>query len=177
MRISTTSLILARMSPKLIAVIGTTALLSTFAQNLASGPSVNVVALQPPVYPSMAIAAHLAGEVDLKITLLETGVPGTVQVESGPQMLRQAAVDSAKRSKFASAAGGHADESYPLVYKFLLDDTRGCNQDRDPSYPRIKSESNTITISEQPVPMCDPTAERIRVRSWKCLYIWKCKVR
>ena len=165
------------MSPKLIAALGIAVLLSASAQNLASGPSVKVITLEPPVYPSMAIAGHLSGEVDLEITLLENGVPGSVHVVSGPQMLRQAAADSAKRSKFASPVGGHPDESYPLVYKFLLDDTRGCNQERDPSYPRVKSESNTITIFDQPVPMCDPTAERVRVRSWKCLYLWKCRLR
>ena len=125
----------------------------------------------------MAIAAHMSGEVDLEITLPENGVPGTVHVVSGPQTLRQAAVDSAKRSKFESTVAGHSDETYPLVYKFLLNDTRGCNQEPDPSYPRIKSESNTITISAQSVPMCDPTAESIHVRSWKCLYLWKCRTR
>ena len=165
------------MSPKLIGVIGTAALLSAFAQNPAPGPSVKVITLEPPVYPSMAIAGHISGEVDLEITLLENGMPGTVHVVGGPQMLRQAAEDSAKRSKFAPATEGHPDESYPLVYKFHLDETPGCNQERDPSYPRVKSESNTITISEQSVPMCDPTAERVRVRSWKCLYLWKCRVR
>ena len=170
------SLILARMSPKLSATLGTAALLAAWAQNPVSGPSVKVITLEPPVYPSTAIAAHMSGDVDLEITLLESGVPGTVHVVSGPQMLRQAAADSAKRSKFASAPGNRPDESYPLVYRFVLDDTRGCNQERDPSYPRVKSESNTITISEQPVSMCDPTAERVRVRSWKCLYLWKCRL-
>ena len=165
------------MNPKLIGVIGTAALVSALAQNAASAPSVKVLTLQPPVYPSMAIAAHVSGEVDLEITLLENGMPGTVHVVSGPQMLRQAAADSAKRSKFASSAGGHADESYSLVYKFLLVDNRGCNQEPDPSYPRIKSESNTITISAQSVPMCDPTAESVHTRSWKCLYLWKCRTR
>jgi TonB family protein len=165
------------MSPKLIVVIGTAALLSALAQNPASGPSVKIITLQPPVYPSMAIAAHMSGEVDLEITLLENGAPGTVHVVSGPQMLGQAAADSAKRSKFAPIAGGHADESYPLVYKFVLLDNRGCNQEPDPSYPRIKSELNTITITAQSVPMCDPTAETVHTRSWKCLYLWKCRTR
>ena len=165
------------MSPKLIVLIGTAALLSALAQNRASGPSVKIITLQPPAYPSMAIAAHISGEVNLKITLLENGLPGTVHVVSGPQILRQAAADSAKRSKFESVAGGQPDQPYPLVYKFLLVDTRGCNQEQDPSYPRVKTESNTITISEQSVPMCDPAADQIHVRSWKCLYLWKCRTR
>ena len=164
------------MNPKLIGVIGTAALFSALAQNPASAPSVKVLTLQPPVYPSMAIAAHVSGEVDLEITLLENGMTGTVHVVSGPQMLRQAAEDSAKRSKFAPAAGGNPSDSYPLVYKFLLNE-RACNQEPDPSYPRIKTDSNTITIAAQSVPACDPAAEQIHTRSWKCLYLWKCRTR
>ena len=164
------------MSPKLIAALAMAVLVSASAQDLPK-PSLKVVTLDPPVYPPMASAAHVSGEVDLKITLIQNGVPENVQVESGPQMLRQAAVESAKRSKFESMTGSRTEESYQLVYKFVLDDTRGCNQERDASYPRLKIESNTVTISEQPVPICDPAADRFRVRSWKCLYLWKCKLR
>jgi len=165
------------MGPKLIGVIGTAALLSALAQNPASGPSVKIITLQPPVYPSMAIAARVAGEVNLKITLPENGIPATVQVESGPQMLRPAAVESAKRSKFEAVSGDRANESYELVYRFALDNNLACDQARDSSYPHIKSESNTVTISEQSMPLCDPAADQIHVRSWKCLYLWKCRTR
>lgn len=164
------------MGPKLIAAFGMAVLLSASAQN-SSKSSLKVVALEPPVYPAAALAAHLSGEVNLKIALPENGVPAAVQVEGGPQMLRPAAVESAKRSKFESGAGGRTGESYQLVYRFVLDDTRQCNQERDTSYPRVKIESNIVTVSEQPVPLCDPGTERIRVRSWKCLYLWKCRVR
>jgi len=125
----------------------------------------------------MAIAARVSGEVDLKITLPENGIPATVQIESGPQMLRPAAAESAKQSKFEVITKESADESYRLVYKFVLDNNRGCDQDRNPSYPHVKSESNTVTITEQAVPLCDPAADQIHVRSWKCLYLWKCRTR
>jgi hypothetical protein len=125
----------------------------------------------------MAMAARVYGEVDLKITLLPDGTPAKVQVQSGLQMLRQAAVDSATRSRFELTPGDHPDEFYNLVYRFALDKARGCDQERDKSYPHIRYESNTVTISEQPMSICDPTTEQVRVRSIKCLYLWKCRLR
>ncbi len=88
-------------------------------------------------------------------------------------MLKQAAINSAARSQFhgnlENRTGG-----YRLVYRFVLDQTTNCEHDH--SYPRVKLETNLVTITEQNVPTCDPSAtiERIRFRSAKCLYAWKC---
>jgi TonB family protein len=168
-----------RMSWKLVWDIGRVALLLAFAQSTPSSPSLLAVKLEPPVYPPIAMAARVSGDVDLKITLRPDGTPESVQAESGPQMLKQAAVDSASRSRFQLASGDHAEASYQLVYRFALDKALGCNQERDKSYPHIHYESNTITITEQPSSICDPVAdtEPVRVRSVKCLYLWKCKQR
>lgn len=165
------------MSCKLVAFIGRAALLLPLAQSGTSTPSLEAVKLEPPVYPPYAMAARVSGEVDLKITLKPDGTPRTVQVGSGPQNLRQAAVESATRSRFEVAPGNSAGESYQLIYRFVLDEARGCGQDRDKSYPHIHYESNTITISEQPMTTCDPVAEPTRVRSIKCLFLWKCGLR
>lgn len=171
-----------RMSWKLVGVMGRAALLLAFAQSTPSRPSLEAVKLEPPVYPPIAIAARVSGDVDLKISLLSDGTPGAVQVESGPQMLKQAAVDSARRSAFRLASGDQAQQSYQLVYRFTLDKAPACNRERDKSYPHIHYDSNTITISEQPTPECDPgpwdpAGERVRVRSIRCLYLWKCRLR
>ena len=165
------------MSWKLVGVMGRAALLLPLAQSNTSTPSLEAIKLEPPVYPPYAMAARVSGEVDLKIILQSDGTPGTVQVESGPQNLRQAAVESATRSRFELAPGNHAGESYQLVYRFVLDKARGCGQERDKSYPHIHYEANTITISEQPMTTCDPDAEPTRVRSIKCLFLWKCGLR
>ncbi|MBV8114223.1 MAG: energy transducer TonB [Silvibacterium sp.] len=157
--------------------MGRAALLLALAQSTTSGPSLQVVKLEPPVYPPIAMAARVFGEVDLKTTLLPDGTPAKVQVQSGPQMLRQAAVDSATRSRFELKPGDHPDDFYNLTYRFALDKALACGQERDKSYPHIRYESNTVTISEQPMTICDPTTEQVRVRSIKCLYLWKCGVR
>ena len=121
----------------------------------------------------MAIAARVSGEVVLNVTLASDGSTREVAVESGPAMLRQAAVESAKQSRFQVEAQNQSGE-YRLVYRFVLDQTENC--EHDDSYPRVKHEGNVVTITEQNVPICDPASviERVRFRSAKCFYLWKC---
>jgi len=71
-------------------------------------------------------------------------------------------------------AGDHSTEPYQLIYKFVLDDPRGC--DRDPSYPHISQDANIITIAQEAALLCDPTSEitQVRARSVKCLFLWEC---
>jgi hypothetical protein len=87
-------------------------------------------------------------------------------------MLRQVAINSAIRSQFQANLENRTG-GYRLVYRFVFDQTTKC--EHDDSYPRVKREANLVTITEQNVPLCDPTAViETRFRSAKCLYLWKC---
>jgi hypothetical protein len=132
----------------------------------------SVQKLEAAEYPPMAVAARIYGDVILNVRLASDGSASAVTVESGPPMLRQATINSATRSTFQAKAGNPI--GYRLVYRFVLDQTTKC--EHDDSYPRVKHEANLVTITEQNVPICDPTAviERVRFRSAKCLYLWKC---
>jgi hypothetical protein len=162
------------MKLKLALLIANGVLLSASAQSLDTEPSLKIVNLKPPIYPPIALAAHVAGEVDLEIGILENGAAGDVRVKSGPQMLREAAVESAKSSLFQTGGLRNDGHTYVLVYKFALDPA-SC-EGRDMSYPHVSYDSSTVTISENAVPLCDPAAD-IRVRSAKCLFLWKCGLR
>ena len=120
----------------------------------------------------MASAARVWGEVNLSITLAMDGTAESVTVDSGPPMLRQAAIESAKGSKFQPVSEGQVGQMYQLSYEFSLE-VLGCEQARDQSYPRVTFDANTVEISEQVPPLCDPGAD-IKVRSAKCLFLWKC---
>ena len=136
-------------------------------------PQVTIVKLATPTYPPMALAARVWGEVSLDVTLAPDGTAKTVAVQSGPPMLRQTVVDSATQSQY-QANVENSTGTYRVVYDFVLDQTTKC--EHDDSYPRVKHEANTVTITEQNVPLCDPSAviETIRFRSAKCIYLWKC---
>ena len=142
------------------------------AQLPSSDAQLTFVRLQAPAYPPIAMAARVWGDVILSVTLATDGTAESVTVDSGPQMLRQAAVDSAKGSRFQPVGEGKVDHVYKLVYKFSFE-VLPCFQAPDQSYPQVKVESNTVAISGQSVPICDPAADR-RVRSPKCLFLWKC---
>ena len=149
------------------------ALLWTYASIFGQEQQLAVVKLGAAVYPPMAVAARVYGEVILNVTLTSDGSANVVTAESGPPMLRQAAINSATRSQFEANLENRTG-GFRLVYRFALDQTTKC--EHDDSYPRVKHEANVVTITEQNVPICDPGAviERVRFRSAKCLYLWKC---
>jgi TonB family protein len=54
----------------------------------------------PPTYPAIAKAARVAGTVILAATISKSGFVTNVQVVSGPQMLRQSAIDAVKEWRY-----------------------------------------------------------------------------
>jgi protein TonB len=54
----------------------------------------------PPVYPTIAKTARVAGTVELEATISKTGTIKDLHVVSGPFMLRQAAVDAVRTWRY-----------------------------------------------------------------------------
>lgn len=143
-----------------------------------SGPQTSapqIAKLPPAQYPSMARAAHVSGNVELRITLQPGGTPGSIEVLNGPPMLRQPAVEFAKQTEFKCADCSGDAASFPLNIKYELGEPIYCDPP-DASYPRISQDGNTITIVAQPFGTCDPAATTTfrKARSAKCLYLWRC---
>ncbi len=148
---------------------------SILAQTSDSESSLKVEHVQAAEYPAMAMAARVSGDVNLSVILGADGIPTSVTVDSGPPMLRQAAVDSATRSKFQVILGSRTG-AYRVIYRFIFNTDQKCDDERDSSYPHITHQSNIITIEAQPFLICDPAGviERVRARSGKCLFLWRC---
>lgn len=53
-----------------------------------------------PVYPAMARATRTAGRVELRATISRTGTIENLRVESGPQILIQAAIDAVSQWRY-----------------------------------------------------------------------------
>ena len=87
------SLYWPQMKPFVWAVTANALLLSVFGQSPASAPSLRIVKLDAPHYPPIATAARVSGDVKLKITIAEDGTARTVEVTSGPEMLKRVAMD------------------------------------------------------------------------------------
>jgi len=139
-----------------------------------------------PVYPPLARQTRIAGDVELTLELRTDGSLESVAVVSGHPLLKQAALDSARQSLFECQKCSDGTFSYHMVYSFQLIDADGCckaaetnvnAQMQEQSIPRVIQSGNHVTVVDRPACICDPAADTVKVRSLKCLYLWKCAVR
>jgi TonB family protein len=129
--------------------------------------------LSPLVYPPMALMGGIAGDVELSVVVRQDGTFESAEVLSGPTMLKQAALESAQHSQFECRSCTGASTAVRLVYTFELGPTIFCTAP-DSRYPQVIQSQNHVTVVAQPVGTCDPAVLRTKVRSAKCLYLWKC---
>jgi TonB family protein len=172
----------------LAAVVG----VSVFAQQAAPDPATGapkgnavLVSLFKPEYPLLAREAVISGQVSVAVTVHQDGTV-TAAIESGHAMLMRAALDSAKQSSFECRACT-APVSYSLVYTFeLAREGDCCNAFSSPTEVTEGPDSishegrpqTRITVMARHICLCDPPATMTkRVRSLKCLYLWKCSVK
>jgi TonB family protein len=115
----------------------------------AQGPSLRWDELHEPVYPQMARIAHIRGRVVLDVTLQPDGTV-TIQDVSGHPILVQAVRDSIQKSKLICEDCSGEPHTFSLVYEFKMADP-------------------------PPPPAVQPRAiRRYRVRSIRCMYLWRC---
>ena len=133
--------------------------------------------LSNPLYPPLARQARISGDVQLEVKVRRDGSIDSVGVVSGHPLLQQAALDSAKHSRFRCMECTDGVGSLAVVYTFSLVGGGGdCCRPAQGAYPRISRSGNHITVEDQPACLCDPVMTVTRVRSIKCLYLWHCRV-
>lgn len=128
-------------------------------------------------YPVIARMAHVTGDVAVVVRVRNDGSVESVAVTSGPPMLRQAAVDNARESRFDCQGCAESVAEYSLLYTFQLSETAICPGEAPPAgkaYPQVTRSPGHVTIVDQNIMICDPAAETTKVRSIKCLFLWKC---
>lgn len=152
----------------------------TVSSSDASQGKVVLTKLFEPTYPPLALQARIAGDVDLTLTVRRDGSVESAVFVSGHPMLKPAALDSAQRSQFECEACGETVTSYPLKYRFQIT-SRGYPKDCDYTEKQPPAEIDIalhqITVSGWAMGICDPASRIIKVRSAKCLYLWKCSTR
>jgi hypothetical protein len=154
--------------------------LLTAAAALAQSQSTPVVVkLSPPIYPPLARQAHISGVVHVWFIIGKDGGAQSAEAADGPVMLRQAAIDSVKKSLFECLDCDKAVSGYLLAYSFEI--REGCHfgphcETLDPQQTLVSQSPELITISATSSCTCDPFGSLviIKFRSAKCLYLWKC---
>jgi len=142
-----------------------------------------ITKLSPLIYPPLARQTRVTGDVELKLEIRPNGSVVSATVISGHPLLRQFALENAQQSQFACSECREEVSSYRLVYTFELGPTSYCTDEPNKSsaspeqpYPRLTQSQGHVTLVDQPVGTCDPagTITYSKVRSAKCLYLWKC---
>lgn len=137
--------------------------------------TVVLVKLSPLVYPPLARQAQISGEVKIQLAIRRDGHVESAVAMSGHAMLKQAALESAQKSQFECRECGEGGTAYWLTFAFeLRGDKDCCTAISRP--PDITRSLDRITISAPKACLCETTTAitKIKVRSLKCAYLWKC---
>jgi TonB family protein len=139
--------------------------------------------LTQPVYPPLARQARITGDVELKIDVRKDGTVQSAVAVSGHPLLKQAALASAQQSQFECQNCIETAVPVQLVYTFQLAGSESCcaaaeagakNGQPDQLFSRVIHTEKHVTLFDRPACMCDPGAPVRKVRSLKCLYLWRC---
>ncbi len=109
------------------------------------------IVFKEPVYPQMARIAHIQGRVTLEITLQPDGAVA-IERATGHPILVQAAKDSVQESILGYEGCGEESHTFMVAYEFRMPD-----------------------VAPQIAPPAPVSARLLhRVRSIRCMYLWKC---
>jgi len=155
------------------------------AQTGQGNPNVEIelTKLSPPHYPLIARIARVTGHVVLMLGIRPNGSVASAIVVSGPELLKKSALESAQQSEYECRNCSDEQTWYRLVYSFELD-PKDCAEEAEISkhsqkkrtYPIVIKSRDEVALSEEEMNICDPpsTLRLHKIRSWKCLYLWKC---
>jgi TonB family protein len=169
-----------------VAIVVSGSIIKPLAQSSSSAnPSqgvVVVIKLTQPIYPPLARQVRITGDVELTIEVRKDGAVQSAVVVSGHPLLKQAALDSAQQSQFECRTCNDAAVPIRLVYTFQLAGSESCcaaetdakNDRPDQVFPRVIQSETHVTLIDRPACMCDRGVPARKVRSLKCLYLWRC---
>ena len=152
------------------------------AQN-SEPPQAGVVLtkLFEPTYPPLARQARITGDVEVTVRVRQDGSVESAALVSGHPMLAPFALESVKNSQFECRGCTEAAVSYVLKYKFQII-PRGYPKDCDMQTEKrppaeVDLSHHQVRVSSWAMEICDPAARILKVRSAKCLYLWRCSTR
>lgn len=140
-------------------------------QAIASKGDAVLVSLFKPTYPPLASQANITGDVELKLGVQRDGSIESAVAVSGHPMLVEAALNSARQSRFECRECAAPVTYYLLTYSFRL--VAGPDFPCSESHLHVTQLLNHITVTGEPR-VVDPYFVSVKARSTKCLYLWRC---
>jgi TonB family protein len=130
-----------------------------------------MVSLFAPRYPPFALQANITGDVALNLGIGNDGSVESAVVVRGHPMLAEAALNSARQSRFECPGCLQRVTPYWVTYSFQL--VAGPDFPCSESHLHVTQAVNHITVTGEPR-VVDPYFVSVRVPSARCLYLWKC---
>ena len=134
-----------------------------------------MIKLSTPEYPPLARMARIAGEVKVTVSLRKDGAVELAEATGHP-LLKQAALESAQKSTF-ECRGCTKEATRLLTFSFKLNDDGDCSTPGSLQPPKVTQLGDHITIVAGANCITDGAGNHMvpsRVRSQKCLYLWRC---
>ncbi len=127
--------------------------------------------LSAPKCPQLARMANICGEVKVTASIRKDGSVESAEATGHP-VLKQAALEAVQKSTFECRGCTEAVTKQSLTFSFeLKDDGDCCSAWTRPA--EVTQSQDRIIIAAATSCLCDPAATR-KVRSLKCLYLWRC---
>lgn len=137
-------------------------------------PKLNWVSFHPPEYPRNTQLAHIEGKVVVKFVLQQGNAIG-IQEQTGHVLLVPAAIQSLKMSRLECVHCDEQAQTFTVVFDFRVA-SHNCDDPEVPTQAILESPTH-VTIVSQAVCTSDPVAHYIKMRSIRCLFLWRCAMR
>ncbi len=119
-------------------------------------------------YPMIGQAAHVTGDIRLIAAFASNGSVASVNIVSGPEMLRKTATDYVNSWQVNETESG---QQCPVTISFKIDGEASCSH--EPSVARI-TDLQHFTVTVRPVQTCDPSASISSYIQHRFLFLrWK----
>jgi len=149
------------------------------------GGEIILTELHGATYPRGARNAAVQGKVQPDLHFkTDATIESLDVVHADHAMLVEAAIESARASHFECTNCASRVPAYSLTYEFRIlasNPEQFCKTPDQQPRPELDASLHKVTVLASEVWTCDPSAvirrTYTRVRSAKCLYLWKCGLR
>ena len=144
-------------------------------QSVAQNPTLRWMDFKPPVYSGPARMAYRDAHVTIEV---ETRSDGKVEIQrsQGPVGLLEAALDSLKTSKIVCENCNGKMGIFSIVYDFRVIIRPGSDpcSEADPNAIAATVAGNHVSVTGKPPCIIADWIPLRKVRSIRCLYLWRC---
>lgn len=165
-----------------VGLIACVSLIAAFASGMAAGPDIALSHIPDVLYPPIAQAARISGEIHVQVEVRPDGSVAWASILNPSArfaaFLAPRALDAARRARFTCRGCSEPLTSYRVIFVFHLADIGEKPRTVVETITPLESRVRVIVDS----PICDHcggggTHQIQKGRSLRCLWLWQCASR